>query len=290
MSKNIFRRSLKFDIIHNAKWYNLHILSWYNNISEMRRLIKNGAEVDRADQFGWTALHVSSLNGHVDAARLLLEKGADVHLADIDGTTPLYIACYKRHVDVARLLLEKGADVNQATKKGMTPLHVACCMGDDVVAQLLLDKGAEVDRALEDGRTPLYVACSEGYYHLVHVLLDNCAIINNKEIRIAYEMCYTNIVKLLINSQQEKLQECSHFAEFVKDHITEGTKSDELLLDEIFPAFQCWFRQIIDDKVPNRKEFIKHVERQHGKLSQKDGKKIWVGYKLRRLRITCITI
>ncbi len=81
----------------------------------------------------------------------------------------------------------------------------------------------------------------------------------------------------------EKLQEyrhdSSHFAEFMKDYIMQGTKSDELLLDEIFPVFQCWFKQTIDDKVPNRKEFIKHVERQYGKLAQKHGKKIWIGYK-----------
>ena len=43
------------------------------------------------------------------------------------------------------------------------------------------------------------------YTNLVQVLLDNCAIINNKEIRIAYEKCHTNIVTLLIKTQEQKV-------------------------------------------------------------------------------------
>ena len=40
-----------------------------------------------------------------------------------------------------------------------------------------------------------------------------------------------------------------------------------------------WYRQTIDDKTPNRKEFQKHLEKNYGKVSVIDNKKVWIGYR-----------
>jgi len=113
--------------------------------------------------------------GRVDAVRKLLDEGADVNRANWDGVTPLIIACGNGHVDVARLLLEKGAEVDKAEKEGWTPLIIASRQGHVDVARLLLDKGAEVDKANKNGATPLYIACNKGHVDAARVLLDNGA-------------------------------------------------------------------------------------------------------------------
>ena len=77
----------------------------------------------------WTPLFfavVSGPNGHPDIVNLLLKNGAQVNLADNKGRTALHYASELGQDDTLEMLLNAGADPNAletATKK--TALHLA---------------------------------------------------------------------------------------------------------------------------------------------------------------------
>jgi ankyrin repeat protein len=74
----------------------------------------------------------------------LLKEGADVNKANNDGTSPLFVASCNGHCDVVEALLCGGADVNKARNDGMTPLIMASCNGHCDVVEALLRGGADV--------------------------------------------------------------------------------------------------------------------------------------------------
>jgi len=123
-----------------------------------------------------STLYLACEKGHFDAARRLLENGAKVNRATKDGATPLYVACAYGRAAAARLLLEKGAETERAMEDGATPLYIACYHGHVDVALLLVDKGADVNRANKNGRTPLYIACYHGHVDAVRLLLERGAV------------------------------------------------------------------------------------------------------------------
>ena len=48
----------------------------------IRLHIGNGAEVNKADDFGWAPLHRAARLGHKQVAELLIESGAEVNKAN----------------------------------------------------------------------------------------------------------------------------------------------------------------------------------------------------------------
>ena len=56
-------------------------------------------------------------------ARVLIKEGSDVNKADNAGRTPLHLAAYAGSEQVAAMLLAEGADIAAKDKMGNTPLH-----------------------------------------------------------------------------------------------------------------------------------------------------------------------
>jgi hypothetical protein len=117
------------------------------------QLLKKGADIAAANNYGQTSLHWASKTGHVDVVKLLLEKGADIVAADKYRRTPLHEASITGHVDVVNLLLEKGADLEVAGESRRTPLFGDSKTGHVDVVKLLLEKGADIEAADKDGKT-----------------------------------------------------------------------------------------------------------------------------------------
>jgi hypothetical protein len=90
------------------------------------RLLKEGANVNYADNYGITPLYVASQNGHFEVVRELLVHGAVVDNAGYYDTTPLYAASKKAHFDVVMELLMWGAKVKGiAEDENPKPLYIA---------------------------------------------------------------------------------------------------------------------------------------------------------------------
>lgn len=127
----------------------------FGETENMRRLIKQGAEIDCRDKEGWTPLHFACIGGSVDAVRLLLEHGAEVNARTTYGQTPLHWASASGYDPIVMILLNRGAQINARGSDGWTPLHWACHHGRAGTALILLNKGADYKIENVDGNTAL---------------------------------------------------------------------------------------------------------------------------------------
>ncbi|KAM3928785.1 ankyrin repeat domain-containing protein 12 isoform 2-T4 [Leptodactylus fuscus] len=103
----------------------LHMAAIRGDISQVKELIRLGANVNVKDFAGWTPLHEACNMGYYDVAKLLIAAGADVNTQGLDDDTPLHDAASSGHRDIVKLLLRHGGNAFQANKHGARPIDVA---------------------------------------------------------------------------------------------------------------------------------------------------------------------
>ena len=120
---------------------------------------------------GTTALHWAAHRDDLVALELLIRGGADVNAANDYGATPLSLACTNGSAEVVARLLEAGADP-EARTGGETALMTAVRTGSVDAVKLLIAHGADRGATeLESGQTLLMTAAAEMHPSLVRLLL-----------------------------------------------------------------------------------------------------------------------
>ena len=142
-----------------------------NNLTALRTLATEGADVNTADARGETPLMYAATVGSVDAMRFLLDHGADPNLQNQFGSTALIWSA----TDIAKvqLLLDHGANPNLASKRGRTPLLVGA-MSDQsaAIVRLLISKGADIQAKDVIKTTALKAASFGNDTETIKLLLD----------------------------------------------------------------------------------------------------------------------
>src|SRR5262245_48814752 len=124
----------------------------------------------------------AAMNGDLTAVRNLLKQGADVNAAQGDGMTALHWAVFKDNAEMVKTLVSAGANVSATTRiNGMTPVFFAAQNGQAAIIDILVKAGAKPNAPLATGVTPLMIAAKAGNPDAVKVLLDNGADANAKE-------------------------------------------------------------------------------------------------------------
>ena len=101
------------------------------NPDQVRRFLKQGADVNFQDHKGKTALHRAAKAGFIETMEILLEHGAIVDVEDHRGETALFDAVRSTIKNVAnkrlavKTLLKSGADPCHESSQGHSPLTVA---------------------------------------------------------------------------------------------------------------------------------------------------------------------
>ena len=127
-----------------------------------RLLISNRAFIiDYVSENGQTPLHIFAGvylagTGNTEIANLLIRQGADVNARNYDGFTPLHHAAKWNNSKTLALLIRKGGDVNARNSDGFTPLHYAAKWNNSEILALLIQKGGDVNKASYKGDTPLH--------------------------------------------------------------------------------------------------------------------------------------
>jgi len=153
-----------------------------SNATAVRTLLRQHADVNKAEADGTTALHVSVQRNAIDITKALIDAGANAKAANRYGVTPLSLACLNGNPEMVDLLLAAGADANATLPSGETVLMTAARTGVPLVVEKLLGHGADVN-AVEPthGQTALMWAAGEGHAQAVNVLVEHGANLKLRE-------------------------------------------------------------------------------------------------------------
>ena len=138
--------------------------AWRNDLGAVRRLLAQGADLDRRDETRQNTFLIAASEGYDDLLALAVERGADVTLRDSFDGTALIRAAERGHWRiVGRLLqpdLRRRSNPDHVNNLGWTALHEAVILGrgvgDDLTTVRVLVAGG-VDVGIGDsatGRTP----------------------------------------------------------------------------------------------------------------------------------------
>jgi ankyrin repeat protein len=148
-------------------------LKYGEDMGYIRRLIKDGADVNAEDRYGTAALMIASgieyqKPANLPAMKLLIENGANINaIYERYRHTPLIAASgfnNRANLQAIKLLIENGADVNAVNIYGVTPLMYAAgiqkhSMSNIEAFKLLLENGADMSTANIDGHT-VFTVCT----------------------------------------------------------------------------------------------------------------------------------
>jgi uncharacterized protein len=145
-------------------------------VAEVRRLLREGADVNSRQADGATALHWAAYHGDAGLAEFLLGAGADVSAANRNGSTPMWLAASEGNAAMIATLLEGGAHANEALPLGRTPLMMAARSGRVDAVRVLLDHGADPNASeSERGTTALMQAADQGHAEVAALLVEHGA-------------------------------------------------------------------------------------------------------------------
>jgi uncharacterized protein len=161
-------------------------LQWavYNgDVPEVRRLLKAGANVSAANNYGATAMTLAAEVASTDILKLLLEVGADADSPNPEGQTALMAVARTGNLEAARLLLDRGATVDAKEKwGGQTALMWASARRHPEMMALLISRGADVNARSIDRDYQRHVTAegrpknldSGGFTPLLYAARENC--------------------------------------------------------------------------------------------------------------------
>jgi ankyrin repeat protein len=147
------------------------------NAVAVKKLLKDGADVNAAQGDGMTALHWAALNGDAEIAQMLLYAGANVGAKTrLGGYTPLHLAAQVGNASVIAPMIAAGASVSVVTSTGATPLMEAAHSGNvDIVRTLLENKADPNVIETSNGQTALMFAAASDRIDVVKMLLQHGA-------------------------------------------------------------------------------------------------------------------
>jgi len=150
------------------------------NLSECRRLLSEGADVDERMELGLTALHTACMlvPTNKEVVEVLLTYGANVDVENIQEMTPFQLACMDRSFEIAGLLLQHGSHIDKTNRNGDTAVHFAIKSDNWRSLEFLCANRANVNAVTGTGDTPLTLASGKGDAHMVRVLISYGADVN----------------------------------------------------------------------------------------------------------------
>ncbi|NXL61069.1 ASB9 protein, partial [Chordeiles acutipennis] len=186
-----------------SDWSPLHDASIHGRLLTLKKLIKQGSDVNLVTADQVSPLHEACLGGHAACASVLLKHGAQVNGVTVDWHTPLFSACVSGSVACLNLLLQHGASLHPPCDLA-SPIHEAAKRGHVQCVEFLASHGVNIDHNIMHLGTPLYVACENQQVNCAKKLLESGANVNSGKgldspLHAAARNCSAELVTLLID-------------------------------------------------------------------------------------------
>ena len=114
----------------------LEVAIYTGNLSELKRLVESGADVNALSKGGGSPLSSAAFHGRLEHVRFLFQNGAVATARNRDGGTPLHVAALMGRFEIAKLLLSKGAKAGVRNKKGESSIDAVSGEWNDGMAGL----------------------------------------------------------------------------------------------------------------------------------------------------------
>ena len=95
------------------------------NLTLLKQLVAEGANVNHQNFNGETALHIAASLGNLQMVQYLIGRGANLHARTGTQWMPIHHALRFNHIRVANYLISRKASLTQKTIDGFTPLDFA---------------------------------------------------------------------------------------------------------------------------------------------------------------------
>jgi hypothetical protein len=211
------------------------------NEAALKKALREGGDVLRADAEGNFALGEAAVNGQDAAIRILIAEGADVNCRGAYGRTPLWRATFNGHVECVKLLLGAGADPRVAAQSQL-PVELASGATKDALTQWDVTR-TDTLKAKAQERTDALIAtrekerAAEAAAH--KTALDSARMIMasaQQELRAVRAELENRIVELDLVRQETNagdraqiafdcVKECERRADELRDRAEQATRS-----------------------------------------------------------------
>lgn len=182
------------------------------HVDLVKKLLKQGVNVNSMDVDGQRAITVAAQSGHDLVVGFLINQGADPNLNDANGHSALWWASRHGHKRIVRRLLAQDVSADSADEDGQTTLSAASQGGFKEIVDILLNKGCNVNAVTLYGKTPLMFAATQGQCEVVEQLIDAGADIEfqspkgDTAISLARSKGHKKVVKCLGNRSDSMLR------------------------------------------------------------------------------------
>ncbi|MBT3754706.1 MAG: hypothetical protein HOB92_04455 [Candidatus Cloacimonetes bacterium] len=181
----------------------------HRDLSLVKKLVKNGANIDIQNNNMETALHITLRSNSNDISEYLINAGADLNLVDNNEKTALVTAIEGNNKEIADLILKKGAKFPDDKHEINKLLHISLSNGQTNVAKTLLKECTDFNNKDKIGRSFLHNAVIGGDYAIIKKLVEKGADVNavdslNKT-ALHYSVMhnYKKLTKLLIDRETD---------------------------------------------------------------------------------------
>jgi ankyrin repeat protein len=119
----------------------LHYAAVEGDLASVRRLVRDGADVNAQDKQGWSPLHCAAQGKSAEVTSALLASGANLEARDAWGNTPLWraVSASRGNGDAIRVLRSAGADPYAKNDSDVSPVESARMVANYDLAQFFAD-------------------------------------------------------------------------------------------------------------------------------------------------------
>jgi ankyrin repeat protein/predicted alpha/beta superfamily hydrolase len=127
------------------------------------------------------ALKMSLRNRDLSLIKKLVENGANINAQNSKDETALHVTIRSKLDEISKYLINVGVDLNLVDDNENTPLVTAIESGNKDIANMILDKGAKLPEDKQEINRLLHISLSNGQANISKALLSKCTDFNNKD-------------------------------------------------------------------------------------------------------------